>query len=630
MLKTNTGIRTFAALAGMVGLGVLTCSCAEQQSNPAPTVQQASSASTAAGLTAPTGPFPRGQVQPNNLPDPTKVGPRLTVISPARGAQISSSPVTITLKADDPDGVSSVVVAGNPAAGTGTSEWTASVPLVPGMNVLDLEATDSLGNRTTGHLAIVHGIFQADDTFVERSVGLAMTAAGLDRVEGIAQGLTGSLDLFSMISAKNPVLDTSLIKANATAMTHDPLRFEIEGAPAGAKITVFIDNLSLDLQLDLIGITLTTATVTASTLSAELQATVNRAGWTGAKPGKQALGLEIDSLAIDFQNFGILASSSTLSAILSPFAGTIENMFRDKLETMILDLANTELKKPLPALDTPLNVSFPNPLGGPALAFDLMAQVDEASGSPTTGLGFVAGFKVTATNPKQGATRQVLSLGRQVNATPSGPEPFSIQLTSDAVNRLLHAAWLTDGIQYVLDGTKPVPAGKTAMNVKLLYPFLPPVRDLAPDPLTPIKIEVSLVGAPLLRIGQNQVTPFQVQVPGALVRVLIDYMDGQPPLELLSARIAADLGAKIVVENSEIKIGNLTANTLKLDVTREAADLADQEIEDFVHALLPTMLPKLTGAIPSFKIPGLPLGLKLLSAKIVTDPGVLTIRADLQ
>jgi len=83
--------------------------------------------------------------------------PTMTIGSPSSGPA-SSSPITVTGTASDPGGVAQVTwsngLTGQNGTATGTTAWTATIPLAPGSNDITISVTDSAGNMTTSTLTM--------------------------------------------------------------------------------------------------------------------------------------------------------------------------------------------------------------------------------------------------------------------------------------------------------------------------------------------------------------------------------------------------------------------------------------------------------------------------------------------
>ena len=84
-----------------------------------------------------------------------EVRPHLTITSPASGATVTSSPVTVTGTAGSSSGVKSVTVNGVTATLYGEN-WTAKVPLTAGQNTLTATMTPKYGPTETASVTVTY------------------------------------------------------------------------------------------------------------------------------------------------------------------------------------------------------------------------------------------------------------------------------------------------------------------------------------------------------------------------------------------------------------------------------------------------------------------------------------------
>lgn len=599
-----------------------------EQSNRLPARGRTGSPSTATGPAAlPQGPFPRGQVAAALLPDPATVGPVISILTPARGAQETAGQVTVTARVEDVDGVAAVMIAGTPVSASG-SDYSAQVALTPGVNLIRVEAIDALGNGSSAYVSVTHGAFAPHDRVQARTVAAGLTQAGLDRVGDLAGELTKDVDLFALIAHKNPILKNFALEVRATALRHGPPRFAATGLAAGVEVTLTLDALALDADIDVIGVALTQATIQAQSVVAVVQATVSQTAFSGTKPGKRALGLEIESIDVTLHGFQLVTSSPFFTSVLNPFQPLLHNMIRDQLEDMLIDVVNLELGKSLAGLDTPLRIAIPNPVdAGATLDLDLLFEVDEAHGYAGAGLGLIAGFQVTPAQIGVSGSTDVLTTGAQV--TPAiGPEPFTVRISQDGLNALLGSLYLTGGAGALVDGTK-LPVGGLSAN--LLYPFLPPVRSLAPDPTTPVVLEASVCAAPVVTIeGTPGAAPVKLAVGELEVSLAIDYMDGDPAATLFVLRAGLEIEADVTIHGNTLSFSTLTCTGVDAEILSEpTCDLEDQQIVDFLRALCPRLMVELQQKLPAMPLPALPFGMDLQNVRLEAAPAVLTVRGSL-
>jgi hypothetical protein len=92
-----------------------------------------------------------------------QTGPVLTITSHISGQNVAATSITLTGTASDSGrgnrGIASVTVNGQPAtggtaSGTGTANWSRTISLSTGANVIAVQATDGAGNVTTQQITI--------------------------------------------------------------------------------------------------------------------------------------------------------------------------------------------------------------------------------------------------------------------------------------------------------------------------------------------------------------------------------------------------------------------------------------------------------------------------------------------
>jgi hypothetical protein len=620
--------RLALGLLPFAGLAYCFLGCSEQSNRlPAPSVVGA----TAAGLSTntPMGPFPRGAVNPANLP--ARQGPLVQVLTPPRGAQLTTTSVTVEVSAVDPDGVQTVTIAGAPAASLGGDRYGASVALAPGMNLVEVVATDALGDRSSGRVALMQGQFEAAGAFVGDSVRVRLDTDALDLVARKVEAAAAPLDLLTLIhqGAGRPILNTSIITVDVTAVTHAPLlvpRFALTAG--GVSLAVELNQLGVELDVSLLGRGL--VHVTTDRVRVDAHATFGRP--LGAATGIRLLGADVDQLDLTFDNLRIQTRSGLANAVITPFRGLIERAVENAVEKALRKEIADLLQKPMVMADKPLRLNMPDFTGAPVCPLDLLLRVDAGRGWAGAGLDLVAAMSVTAPQPRYSALNAGVLVTRPAapNAAWAATHDVSVAISTDALNAFLHGYWLTGAGRYQVDGTKPTV--KKPLAARVLYPFFPILRDLAPDPDTPIVIDASLEAPPIIRLDPSaSPVAVAVLVPEAQVSILVDYMDGGPRLEVLRARLSLEARGKVDVVNMAVTFTDLDCSTVGMDVIAEpAGDLDDQGVEDFIVQALPTLVPGLSSLIPSLPIPALPLNVQLVNYVVEVEAGHLIVRTDVR
>lgn len=599
------------------------------QTNPAPLTVIAPP-KIAPTFVAPTGPFPRGTVDPAFQLDPATQGPEIKVLSPARGAQLTERTLDVRLQVQDVNGVSAVTINSIPAWNEKGDEWVAQMTLEPNqVNFLKLSATDGLGNVSHGNFSLTHGLFRSIEEFTDNILKASLNNAGLTRVKEIAESLVGNTDIAALTTAFNPILDNFLAKINIAAVRNDPIQVDINGLSGGAEIKVSLGNAAVDLDINGgVGRFLAQrATITSSRAVATIRARVQRDPNNPPSGLKTALGLEIESVNVQLENFDVVFPSGLLTRIVRLLRNTVRQRIERMLSQILADLVNKNLgDRVIPGLGAPLSVDLPVPFLGTA-SLDTSFRVSGADGSATTGLGLALGVKVLPkTQVLAGATRHYFVTGTQAIPNVDEADNFAVGLSSDSANALAHAMWLSSVFRYRLDGTNPQPGQTFVLTAKLLLPFFPQLTGLAPDPDTPVSFEITTEAAPTVRLGQNNQS-LELTVNELQVRAFIDYMDGQSAREIFTLRTNLQARADVAIVNKKIVVSNVTAPVTTADLVSEpVTDLADAELLNFLNAIMPYALKRFTLNIPAIPIPALPRGLDLQNPRVEISQDFLVVR----
>ena len=609
------GVGSALLLAGAAAAG---CS---RQSNVTPPGTTAAGI-TSAALYTPQGPFPRGQAGPGSAPGPQ--GPRVELLAPARGAQLGAGPALLELQVSDPQGVATVSVGGTAASDQGGGRWTVPLAPTPGLNVVEVQAVDGAGSASRCAFSLVQGQFLPPGSEVPGAAAARLGQAALDLVAARVEAAAAGLDLLSLIGTA-PVVSSALVRVDVTALTHAPPRVtRLTPAATGLQAALALDALQVELAVDLIGRGL--VYVSADRATVTLEAAIAPAGAAGGPlSGAQLLGLRVDRLDVVFQNLAIRARSGLADAILTPFKGLILTAIRAAVERALRDALPGLLTRPLPGVDQPLTIQVPVPEGG-TRALEVRGRLTGGQGWPGVALDLETALTIAAGQPLHAGTSLgilVRAPARPASTTQAGPDEVEVALSEDAACALAHAYWHAGGARYVLDGTQPT-TSQAPLAARLLHPFFPLVRDLAPDPATPVVIEAALEAPPLVRLGAP---PGSVHflAPEAELRVWLDYMDGGPRLEVLRARLTLELAAQVDVVGTELVFSQLRCGRLGMDVTDEpAGDLDEQEVEDFLVVALPIVVDNLT--LPRVPIPALPAGVPLVAPTLEAREGWLMVR----
>jgi hypothetical protein len=138
--------------------------------------------------------------------------PRVHITSPERGT--FAGPVdTIEVKgtAIDDTMVTSVEVNGVTATVASDGSFTATVPVVPGTNLIHAIAKDAQNNTGKETRAVVAGPTKTLDRVIPQSITASMSAQTFDAIGRGASTFVGTADLTALVTPINPVVDMGTV-----------------------------------------------------------------------------------------------------------------------------------------------------------------------------------------------------------------------------------------------------------------------------------------------------------------------------------------------------------------------------------------------------------------------------------
>jgi hypothetical protein len=606
------------ALALPLALGVALVACSQQSDTPLGYNPPAVAGSTAQG------PYPRGQVTSATALNLATRGPRITVVSPARGAQLTAASVQVQVQVQTVNTVASVTIQGAAAQPLGNGIYEATVALVPGTNFIATVAYDNLGQKGESTFTVVQGTFQPLDQVLPSCLVACLSPGGLVHAEPFVNAAIAQLDLQQLLIQANPLVNASgFATIDALKFSSLPATSSIAGTTSGAILTVELDQVALLVNADVLGAPVTQAQATASSAIGNFQVVVNRDPAFLAAHGQ--LGLEVLSVGVTLQNLAIWCPNTIVNTALGVLQPQMVSLLSNEIGTALQGAVQSLLDgAQLAGVNTPLAVAVPSLAGSAQLGFELVA--DEAQGD-AQGLSVGLGAEAVALAPlSTTATTQLYVTGAQppFNAIPLAD--FGCFASVDAADALLQAYWLGGGMSISLDGTTQP---STLLTARTLYPFLPQVQQIAPDGDTPMIIQVSSQSPPLATFGGAS-APFTITVGETQIEVLLDFCDGNPPVELFALRVPVELTATLSIQNATIQIGGLQAPVVSVDVVSEpVTPLDDLSIQNFLVQLLPFVLQQYSSQIPSIPIPVLPLGHTFSNGGIGFGAGWVEVWGDL-
>ncbi|HEU0034647.1 MAG TPA: hypothetical protein VFQ53_28680 [Kofleriaceae bacterium] len=185
--------------------------------------------------------------------------PRLHITSPDYGT-FAGNVGTVEVKGTvtDDTGVTSVLVNDVTAFVDPDGTFHATVPVVPGTNLLHAVAKDAQGNTGKETRAVVAGPTETLDRMVPRAITATMSAQTFDAIGRGAANFIATADLTSMVQPMNPVVDMGTTngqpdclygQASVTGFDVGSATIRLIPSSNGLEFSADLDNVRVDLHL---------------------------------------------------------------------------------------------------------------------------------------------------------------------------------------------------------------------------------------------------------------------------------------------------------------------------------------------------------------------------------------------
>jgi len=154
--------------------------------------------------------------------------------------------------APGPDGVAiaSVEVNGVTAQVGQGGDFTATVPLTPGTNLIRTVVTDAAGTQASDTRGVLTGDFRPLDHVIENAVAVGLSAAAFDKLGDTAATLVAQADLGAFVAPYNPVIAKGLTNGNEDCLYGKvSVRPGLDMANAFVSLAPNATGLTLDAEL---------------------------------------------------------------------------------------------------------------------------------------------------------------------------------------------------------------------------------------------------------------------------------------------------------------------------------------------------------------------------------------------
>ncbi len=550
-------------------------------------------------------------------------GPVLDIDTPERGTFSTASAVEVSgTVIDEYTGVTSLTVNGEEVTVAADGSFATGVPTVFGLNVLETEALDGDGNATTDTRALLAGEFLPYGDQVGEGLAARINQGGFDTLEVLGENLIGSTDLNAMLP--NPAFSTE--SESCIDLIFDEICitwYSIELAVTNATI----DKTDLEFDPDAGGWLNATFTVYDPSIDWAADGTVIGIGYGG--DGR----IYADSITIDMDLFpyvtdGVLGvdvlSADVTSAgftfdwdswiydVMDFFgldlSGLIQGYMEDAIEGMITDEVPSIVADAVGGLEIATDLD----IDGGVYTFDAApsyCSVDDLGLTFGLGTTFTTSMWAHATEGP-GSLYGDYTLPLYSSGTPG----MQLSLSLDFLNQVFYAFWG--------GGLLDMSLGEQDLGLDLgsLSTFLPfESLSIQTEALLPPVI-VPGTGDSLLdlQIGDLALTMFNGPAE-----------DGDIVFQLYASMIVE---LDLDVSDEGTLLPSFGDTTVWFDVVMPSAGTeGSADAEALLEALVPMLLPSLTGALVEVPIPaieGFTLGVESIALD-GAELGYVNINGDL-
>ncbi len=386
--------------------------------------------------------------------------PHIEIDSPARGAFVQTASINLHGRVwDDDSGIASLTVNGeNVYFSPDTGDFTTTITLTPGLNIILLEAVDLFGNKGSANTSVMYaGSYLPNGDMVDSAIGAHITPTGFQSVEGLAEQMIEDYRSQLMGLIPNPLFSQSVdllivnvtASATATSINYTPVQVQLVPQPGGLHLHASTTSLdfegNLHVVLDwIIGGTTTTDTnfsVTATSLAVDGDLIV------GASGGQ--LQVQLTNVSVSIQGLNVQVGGGFTGDVLSWIVNLFISIVQGQIENAIVGMINSVVPPLLQGLLNGLDLSFDFDIldftyhftaNFKDVTFDTTGGEVWLSAMATYGNGSWALGPNAPDQPGSLFTNNPRpTLGPDIPGT-STPYGFGVVLSDDIINQILHVA----------------------------------------------------------------------------------------------------------------------------------------------------------------------------------------------
>lgn len=564
-------------------------------------------AATTSATPSPTGsatPTPTSSTTAPGTPTPVASGPDtsppvVTLTSPQRGEHTTQTAIMVTGTAVDQSGVSYLVVNGAAVLVGANGSFAAAVPVVSGLNIIELRCGDALGHEARTVLPVLAGAFLPETSNVSDAVAVRLNRPAFDAIERLAATQLGGVNLAQMIMAQNPLFSGNYLLAtvDVTAQSATFGTPTLDLTPVAGGLRVHVELPTIDVRVRAAGRLVSLVNYSLNVAVTADKATVDAVAVVTVTNGVVTTTLQNTTVTLDNFRFDIGGIPTFLENLAR---NAVKNLIQDQVKKQVETIVPREVNKAIagatgPIVQTVLGRQVSLVLVPKLVLFD-------ADGALVITDGDLRVPPLAGVTPPTSPGSLVTAGGRPAHGvTPA----FHASLNDDLLNRVGHAAWRSGLMNMKIDQAAAVGLGLPAwfpMDAFLLQIFFPQLVGQV-NPADPLELELS-TGAPatfrtlptpgLLEAGLGDLTIAVYVAPAGRPRQLVLKVGVQAQLPVVPS-----LGA-----NNVLRVDVSGRPTIKTDVFETPlVALNELAIENFVDFIAPPVLQLLPRAWSGFPLP---------------------------
>jgi hypothetical protein len=443
----------------------------------------------------------------------------------------------------------------------GNWEWT--MPLEPGLNVIETTARDIAGNETEDIRGVMYGEYVAAEETIDPAFNIVVDESSIPAVEAVVEGFVTSDNLMAMVGQfENEYVEISSIEL-------DPVDFNATLARGAIQMEFVATNVAIEGTFELSDGDPLPLTVEVTQLRMTVEATpiVTEDGLLDVEFTDPVLELSPDDLSYDVADLSDEDNQFLEETVINIAQSGFGYVLSEGLFTSLYD--PDILKRKI--------VAF-----GRELVFDVrFKNIDVFPDA------IVLTTTVQMPAEKPDDVRDVPGALNRTSGPGDGTESsrnMRFTLTENAVDRIMHGVWHSGMLHLQL-------AGDDFSGVEL--PFELTSGSLA----TLVDSKISSVAGPDVPAGLRlrpqfpPISEFDAESSRLVIQAgefaidLLLFPPGEDPIVLATVSAFLELGVKVNIDGVVVNLGFDTE--LKADVSAEPeVDLADEEIEGLLEELI--------------------------------------------